>query len=63
MRDKDFKSGYLTTNYLDKKLETFKLHATDTIADEEEKMSKIVWLIDNINKYRSKVKRWAKLAE
>lgn len=56
VRDEDFIEGRFTTNYLDKKLETFKMQATNVIAEEEEKVSRITKIIDNIKKFNLTVR-------
>ncbi len=48
VRDIDFISGNLTTNYLDKKLDKFNLSAKNTIEEEKNKISLITKLIDKI---------------
>ncbi|MFA6760165.1 MAG: acetyl-CoA carboxylase biotin carboxylase subunit [Sulfuricurvum sp.] len=48
VRDQDFIDGKFTTNYLDKKMEAFKMGAESSIKKEEEKMSMITSLINKI---------------
>ncbi|MDX9814626.1 MAG: acetyl-CoA carboxylase biotin carboxylase subunit [Sulfurimonas sp.] len=48
VRDQDFKDGKFTTNYLDKKMEEFKMGAESSIKKEEEKMSMISSIISKI---------------
>jgi len=56
VRDDDFIAGRFTTNYLDKKLETFKMQASNVIAEEEEKVSRIAKIIDSIKKFKLTVR-------
>jgi len=56
VRDDDFIAGRFTTNYLDKKLETFKMQASNVIAEEEEKVSRIQKIIDSIKKFKLTVR-------
>ena len=55
-RDEDFIAGRFTTNYLDKKLDSFKMQACNAIAEEEEKISRISKIIDSIKKFKLTVR-------
>jgi len=47
-RDQDFKDGIFNTNYLDKKMESFKMSGAKHIQEEEEKVSRVMSFIDKI---------------
>jgi len=55
-RDEDFQAGRFTTNYLDAKLDQFTLSAQDHLKDEEEKVQRIMKLINNIKEKKLKVR-------
>jgi pyruvate carboxylase subunit A len=50
IKDEDFISAHLKTDFLDKKLDTFNLEAVDATAHEDEKMEEINLLIETIEK-------------
>ena len=52
VRDEDFKAGRFTTNFLDKKLKAFNLHATSALAEEEKRVAQISELIETIKKHQ-----------
>ncbi|DAB30303.1 MAG TPA: acetyl-CoA carboxylase biotin carboxylase subunit [Sulfurimonas sp. UBA12504] len=52
VRDGDFIEGKLTTNYLDKKMEGFNLHAIDALAQEDKKIGYIAELINKIKSHQ-----------
>ena len=56
VRDADFIAGTFNTSYLDKKMETFKLHSEENIKKEEEKIANIMKLMETINTNKIKVK-------
>jgi pyruvate carboxylase subunit A len=56
VRDEDFIAGKFTTNYLDKKMDLFTLHAKDHLLEEEQKIASIMKLLDNIKSKNIKVK-------
>ena len=56
VRDEDFIAGKFTTNYLDKKMDLFTLHAKDHLLEEEQKIASIMKLLDNIKAKNLKVK-------
>jgi pyruvate carboxylase subunit A len=55
-RDIDFIAGNFSTNYLDKKMDLFKLQGERSIKEEEEKISKISLLIEKLKFKKAKVK-------
>lgn len=56
VRDDDFIAGNFNTNYLDKKMQIFKLSGEIHIKQEEEKISKIISFIEKIKSKNIKVK-------
>ncbi|MBU1657559.1 acetyl-CoA carboxylase biotin carboxylase subunit [bacterium] len=56
VRDKDFIEGNLATNYLEKKLDIFNLHAVDALAQEDKKIAGITVLIQTINANKIKAR-------
>ncbi|MFA6192952.1 MAG: acetyl-CoA carboxylase biotin carboxylase subunit [Sulfurimonas sp.] len=48
VKDKDFIDGYLTTNYLDKKVELFNLNSEKSAKEEEERMSALMNFIERL---------------
>ncbi|MDD2789586.1 MAG: acetyl-CoA carboxylase biotin carboxylase subunit [Sulfurimonas sp.] len=56
VRDGDFIEGKLTTNYLDKKMEGFNLHAIDALAQEDKKIGYITQLINKIKSHQLKAR-------
>lgn len=56
VRDEDFIAGKFTTNYLDKKLDTFTMQACTVIAEEEAKVARITNIIDSIKKHKLSVR-------
>jgi len=48
VRDQDFIDGIFNTNYLDTKMDGFKLSSQKHIKEEEEKVSKIMNFIDKV---------------
>jgi pyruvate carboxylase subunit A len=56
VRDQDFIDGYMTTNYLEKKLNLFNLHAVNALAEEDQKIAKITALIQALNANKIKAR-------
>ncbi|MFA6196332.1 MAG: acetyl-CoA carboxylase biotin carboxylase subunit [Sulfurimonas sp.] len=56
VRDQDFIEGHLATNYLEKKLDLFNLHAVNSLAEEDKKIENITNLIKMINDNKIKTR-------
>ncbi|RXJ68939.1 acetyl-CoA carboxylase biotin carboxylase subunit [Halarcobacter ebronensis] len=56
VRDKEFKEGKITTNYLDKNMDKFTLDAKNHLEEEEKKIASIMKFIDSVKSKNVKVR-------